>query len=81
MKGLKLKIKKYQLLQKHQELVKLGKFYTARKLLDFLSYGSIYLGFDDISWECESILEKLGFHIIVNSRTGRAQCLVNWRNE
>lgn len=81
MKGLNLKIKRYQLLQKHQELVKLGKFYSARKILDFLNHGSIYLGFDDNSWECESILEKLGFHIIVNSRTGRARCFVNWRKE
>lgn len=81
MKDLSLKIKRNQLVQKHQDLVKQGKFYTANKIFDFLSYGYIYLGFDDISWECEKILEQIGFQIIINSRTGRANCRVHWRKE
>ena len=76
---LSLKLKRYKLMEAHRSCVKSGKLQEARRILHFLSRGYIRLGFDDISWSVEQILESCDFHISINSRTGMASCSVSWK--
>lgn len=76
--NLSMKLKRYELMKEHKTLVKSGKFVVARKILYFLDKGNIRLALDDISWECEQVLERCGFHISINPRTGMANCTVHW---
>lgn len=75
---LTLKLKRYKLMEEHRSCVRSGKLQEARKILRFLSRGYVRLGFDDVSWAFEQILESCGFHISINSRSGMASCSVNW---
>lgn len=76
---LNLKFKRYQLMQEHSSMVRSGKFIAASRILRFLNSGFIRLAFDDVSWECEQALERCGFHISINPRTGMASCTVHWK--
>lgn len=57
---LEKKIRRYKLIEVHQNLVREGKLFMARKLLHFLQNGSIVLGLSDDDYEVERILEKVG---------------------
>ena len=52
-------MKKQALMKAHRQLVKSGKFYTARLILEFLRKKSIWLGLDDASWEASLILSLI----------------------
>lgn len=78
---LSLKLKRYKLMEEHRSLVRSGKLLEARRVLHFLSTGYVWLGFDDISWKVEQVLESCGFHISINPRSGIASCSVRWSYE
>ena len=63
-------MKKQALMKSHFQLVKKGKFDTAKLILEFMRKKSIYLGLDDAGWEATLIIDKIGFWNWVNSRTG-----------
>lgn len=75
---LSLKLKRYKLIEEHRYLIRSGKLQEARQILRFLSTGYVRLGFDDVSWKVEQVLESCGFHISVNPRSGMASCSVDW---
>lgn len=81
MTNLKRTMRRYKLIEAHQELVSKGNYYSARMIFDFLRTGSIHLYFDDASWECEKILENCGFKIAIESRTGLASCYERWNKK
>ncbi len=75
---LSLKLKRYKLMEEHRSCVRSGRLHEARRILHFLRTGYIRLGFDDISWSVEQVLESCGFHISINPRSGMASCSVSW---
>ena len=77
---LSLKLKRYKLMEEHRLCVRSGKLHEARRILHFLRTGYIRLGFDDISWFVEQVLESCGFHISINPRSGMASCSVSWNH-
>ncbi len=77
---LSLKLKRYKLMEEHRSCVRSGRLYEARSILHFLRTGYIRLGFDDISWSVEQVLESCGFHISINPRSGMASCSVSWNH-
>ena len=56
----------------HQILVREGKYSEARRVLQFLRYGSLTCGLGDVDWSVTLLLEKLGVRSITSS-TGRCQ--------
>lgn len=60
MADLKKKMRRYNLMEKHMELVRKGQYGAARLLLNFLRVEKVYLGLDDDSWTVELICEKAG---------------------
>ena len=60
---LQRKIIKYQLINKHTELVSSGKYNVAKNILHFLNHREIRLGLNDEDWETEQILNEAGIHI------------------
>lgn len=60
MSNLERKMIRYQLMNKHQELVRAGAYKTARCILELLRRGYVQLGLCDSEWEAESILESVG---------------------
>lgn len=76
---LPLKLKRYKLIEAHQQLVRSGHFHAARMILHFLQSGSITLHLDDASWEVELLLEKIGFHLHPDRRGWTSWCLVSWK--
>jgi hypothetical protein len=71
MKMLERKIRRYKLMDIHREMVKKGKFLSAKIILKLLRTGHIKLGLSDEEWEIESICEKIGCRI----RYSRNFCL------
>lgn len=65
---LQRKILRYKVMDAHRTLVKEGKFLEARELLRLLRKGHIKLWLDDVSWNVESLCEKLGCKIFYSSR-------------
>lgn len=65
---LQRKILRYKVMDVHRALVKEGKLLEARELLRLLRKGYIKLGLDDVSWNVESLCEKLGCKILYNNR-------------
>lgn len=65
---LQRKILRYKVMDVHRALVKEGKLLEARELLRLLRKGYIKLGLDDVSWNVESLCEKLECKILYNSR-------------
>lgn len=57
---LKKKMLRYKVMEKHMELVRIGKFKQAQLLLQLLRRGKVKLYLDDISYEVEILLEELG---------------------
>lgn len=51
---LEKKIRRYKMMEKHQELVRSGKFEAGRLVLELLRTGRVYLGLDDDSWTVEN---------------------------
>lgn len=66
-----IKMMKNKLMMQHKELVRMGKFQEARKLLDFLIEKRIVLGFSDIDNYIENLLDALE---LPNSISGRSWC-------
>ena len=66
---LEKKIRRYKMMEKHQELVRSGKYGAAKLVLRLLQTGKVHLGLDDNSWIVERECEKMGCYIYY-SRTG-----------
>lgn len=64
-----MKNKKEILLMEHKELVRMGKFQEARKLLDFLISKRIVLGFSDTDNCIENLLDALELPNSISSRS------------
>lgn len=60
---LEKKIRRYKMMEKHQELVRSGKLGAARLVLKFLRTGRVHLGLDDDSWIVERACEEMGCYI------------------
>jgi hypothetical protein len=60
---LEQKIRRYKLMDIHREMIKKGKFLSAKIILKLLRTGYIKLGLSDEEWEIESICEKIGCRI------------------
>lgn len=60
---LEKKIRRYKMMEKHQELVCSGKFEAARLVLELLRTGRVHLGLDDDSWIVERECEEMGCYI------------------
>ena len=63
---------KVKLYATHAQLVRTGKFYTARRLYDLLTGESITLGVGDVESGLFDILDKMGAPWHLNPRTGSA---------
>lgn len=57
---IKKNIRKYKIMEKHMELVKIGEFEQARNLMILLRKGKINLGLNDTDFYTECFLEKIG---------------------
>ena len=66
-----MKNEKIFLMTEHKELVRMGKFQEARKLLDFLIRKRIVLGFSDADNCIENLLDALE---LPNSISRRSWC-------
>lgn len=66
--NLKYKMLKYRVMDYHQQLVRIGKYYEAARLLDFLRMKRICLDLSDVDFYVENILEKAGCKISYSSR-------------
>ena len=66
-----MKNEKIFLMMEHKELVRMGKFQEARKLLDFLIRKRIVLGFSDADNCIENLLDALE---LPNSISRRSWC-------
>lgn len=65
---LKKKIRKYKMMEKHQEMVRNSQFGAARLLLKLLREERVRLGLDDDSWLVEKTCEELGCYIYYDRR-------------
>lgn len=52
----------------HRQLVRSGKLEEGKMILQLLRKGRVKLGLDDVSWNVESLCEKLGCRISYSSR-------------
>lgn len=60
--------KRFQLKKKYSELVRIGEYYVARKILRLLIDRKIIIGWSDSDLKVEHICEELDCHIHINSR-------------
>ena len=61
-----------QIKREHRKLIRQGKFYHARRLMDLLRNGSISCGLSDVAWEVSELLEDMGMKSRI-SRNGNSQ--------
>lgn len=57
---LEKKIRRYKLMDEHRNLTKQGKHEQAKLVLVLLRKGSVKVGLDDVSFEVETMCEKIG---------------------
>lgn len=67
-KILEKKIRRYQAMNIHREMVRNGQLVAARIMLELLKNGRVHLGLDDDSYAVEIACEKLGCHIYYDRR-------------
>ena len=71
-KMLEKKIRRYKLMDKHQEMVQHGQLEAARILLKLLRDGKVYLWLDEDSVAAEIICEDMGCYIHYDRRGYKA---------
>jgi hypothetical protein len=58
---------RYNLMDLHKRLTRIGEHQAARKILRLLIHGSIVLGYSDTDWQVQLLLEDAGVPVMSRS--------------